>query len=167
MNNLTLLRSLLVVLTMALSACSSQPDYRAAKGSGYGYAEQQISDNHYRVSFKARGHDSGAAKAYALRRAAELTAAQGYDWFTVIDRQTLTEREAASPNRLGASYQQTTVQNCSLLGCRSRTVSQPHYEAGISSTSTGQVEAVLEIRMGKGVMPDAAAVYPAAIPQKI
>lgn len=162
MKQLTAMHSLLLLVCLSLTACSSQPDYRAAKGSGFGYSEQQINDNYYRVSFKARGNDHAAAKAYALRRAAELTAVQGYDWFVVIDRETVSERETASPNRLGASYQQTTVRDCSLLGCRNRTVSQPHYEAGISSAGTSAVESVLEIRMGKGVMPDTAAVYAAA-----
>jgi hypothetical protein len=149
------------LLVLTLSACSSQPDYRAAKGNGYGYAEQQISANYYRVTFKARGDDSGKAKAYAMRRAAELTAQQGYDWFVVEDKETVTEREKDKANHLGAGYQRSTVQDCSLLGCRSRTVTEPHYEVGISTGGRDQVEAVLEIRMGKGVSPEGANSYPA------
>ncbi len=152
---------IVLVTSLLLTACSSQPDYRAAKGNGYGYAEQQISDNYYRVTFKARGDDSGEAKAYALRRAAELTAEQGYDWFVVVDKETVTERERDAANRVGAGYRQSTVQDCSLLGCRSRTVTEPQYEVGISSGGREQVEAVLEIRLGKGVMPDGANSYPA------
>ncbi|HAW91642.1 MULTISPECIES: CC0125/CC1285 family lipoprotein [unclassified Arsukibacterium] len=156
------LMSVLMIFTaLLLSACSSQPDYRAARGSGYGYSEQQINDNYYRVVFKARGDDSGKAKAYALRRAAELTAEQGYDWFVVVDKETMTERQRDSDNRLGASYQTTTVQDCGLLGCRSRTVQQPSYEMGLAANTHDQVESVLEIRMGKGIMPAGANSYPA------
>ena len=146
------LMSVLMIFTaLLLSACSSQPDYRAARGSGYGYSEQQINDNYY----------SGKAKAYALRRAAELTAEQGYDWFVVVDKETMTERQRDSDNRLGASYQTTTVQDCGLLGCRSRTVQQPSYEMGLAANTHDQVESVLEIRMGKGIMPAGANSYPA------
>lgn len=152
---------LMIFTALLLSACSSQPDYRAARGSGYGYSEQQINDNYYRVVFKARGDDSGKAKAYALRRAAELTAEQGYDWFVVVDKETMTERQRDSDNRLGASYQTTTVQDCGLLGCRSRTVQQPSYEMGLAANTHDQVESVLEIRMGKGIMPAGANSYPA------
>ncbi|GHG67542.1 hypothetical protein GCM10010919_16300 [Alishewanella longhuensis] len=162
MKQLKQLTELLIILaTLLLSACSSQPDYRPAKGNGYGYSELQISQNYYRVTFKARGDERGKARAYALRRAAELTAEQGYDWFVVVDKETIAERDRTSDNRLGASYQQTTVKDCSLLGCRNRTVTQPHYEVGIHAAGRDQIESVLEIRLGKGVMPEGTNSYPA------
>lgn len=162
MKQLNQLISVMVMFSvLALTACSSQPDYRPAKGNGYGYKEQQISANYYRVSYKARGDNSDEAKAYAMRRATELTAAQGYDWFIVVDKETMTERQQDSANRLGAGYQTTTVRDCGLLGCSSRTVQQPSYEIGVTAGGNEQVEAVLEIRMGKGVMPDGVNSYPA------
>ncbi|MAD76401.1 MAG: hypothetical protein CML20_16705 [Rheinheimera sp.] len=162
MKQLNKLISFFMLLTaLLLTACSSQPDYRPANGNGFGYKEQQISANFYRVSYKARGDNSDEAKAYAMRRATELTAAQGYDWFIVVDKETMTERQQDSANRLGAGYQTTTVRDCGLLGCSSRTVQQPNYEVGIAAGGKEQVEAVLEIRMGKGVMPDGGNSYPA------
>ena len=162
MKQLNKLISVMVMFSvLALTACSSQPDYRPAKGNGYGYKEQQISANYYRVTFKARGDNSAEAKAYAMRRATELTVAQGYDWFVVVDKETMTEKQTDSASRAGASYQTTTVRDCGLLGCRTRTVQQPSYEIGITTGGKEQVEAVLEIRMGKGVMPDGANSYPA------
>ncbi len=143
-----------------LVACSSQPDYRAANGNSYGYSEQKISDTYYRVTFKARGGDSDQARAYALRRAAEITDAQGYDWFVVVDKETLIARQQDDRSHLGAGYQQTTVQDCSLLTCRSQTLTRPQYNVGIHGGGREHVEAVLEIRLGKGVMPDSANVYP-------
>ena len=143
-----------------LVACSSQPDYRAANGNSYGYSEQKISDTYYRVTFKARGGDSDQARAYALRRAAEITDTQGYDWFVVVDKETLIARQQDDRSHLGAGYQQTTVQDCSLLTCRSQTLTRPQYNVGIHGGGREHVEAVLEIRLGKGVMPDSANVYP-------
>ena len=158
----TLTKFLTVVTILTLTACSSSPSYRAASGSGFGYAEQQISDNYYRVTFKARGDDQDEAKAYALRRAAELTAQQGYDWFVVVEKETQTERQRATPSQVGANYQRSTERECTLLGCRDRTVTQPSYSAGISvGGNQNQVEVMLEVRMGKGVSPDNAHVYSA------
>ncbi|MCF4010773.1 CC0125/CC1285 family lipoprotein [Rheinheimera sp. UJ63] len=154
----------IILLALTLTACSSAPAYRAASGSGYGYAEQQISDNYYRVTFKARGDDKEAAKAYALRRAAELTAQQGYDWFVLVDKETLKERETAANNQLGVTYQRDIEQKCTLFGCRTRTVNRPSYEAGVGvgvSSSREHVEVALEVRMGKGVSPENQQVYPA------
>lgn len=157
MHSIKLTASLILICTLV--ACSSQPAYRAATGSGFGYSEQRITDNYYRVNFKARGDNSAEAKAYALRRAAELTAIQGYDWFVVLEHDILTERERPR-SQIGAGVRHTTVQDCSLLGCRSRTVQQPDYQAELSGGSREQVEVALEIRMGKGVMPDNATAYP-------
>ncbi len=151
-----------VMVISLFSACSSSPAYRAASGNGFGYAEQHITDNYYRVTFKARGDDQAAAKAYALRRAAELTAQQGYDWFVVVETDTLTERQRAEASSLGANYQRTTERQCGLLGCRERTVNQPSYSAGIQLGADGNhVEVALEVRMGKGVTPDNVKTYPA------
>ena len=152
--------SIMLLITTLLAACSSQPAYRAAQGNGFGYSEQQISDNYYRVSFKARGDDNGKARAYAMRRAAELTQTQGYDWFVIVQNDSTTERQTAA-SQLSTGYRQTTVRDCGLLGCRSRTIQQPEYSASLSAGDREQVEVALEIRMGKGVMPDNAAAYPA------
>ncbi|MDP5131022.1 MAG: hypothetical protein NWQ54_09060 [Paraglaciecola sp.] len=155
---------IVIIATLSMAACSSAPSYRAAKGNGFGYAEQQISDNYYRVTFKARGDDQAATKAYALRRAAELTAQQGYDWFVLVDKETLKERETAANSQLGVTYQRDIEQKCTLFGCRTRTVNRPSYEAGVGvgvSTSREHVEVALEVRMGKGVSPENQQVYPA------
>jgi hypothetical protein len=53
-----------------------------------GYAEAPIEHDRWRVTF----HGGGGADArqvgdLALRRAAELTLAKGYDWFRIADRQ--------------------------------------------------------------------------------
>jgi methyl coenzyme M reductase alpha subunit len=40
-------------------------------------------------------------------------------------------------------------------------VTKPQYEVGISAGGKDQVETVLEIRLGKGVMPEGVNSYPA------
>lgn len=160
MIKITVTQLFAVLSLLLLSACSSQSAYRAAQDSGYGYSEQQISDNYYRVSFKARGDDRGKARTYAMRRASELTQARGYDWFVIVQNDATTEREAPA-NQISTGYRQTTVHDCGLLTCRSRTVHEPDYSVSLSAGSREQVDVVLEIRMGKGVMPENADAHPA------
>ena len=78
----------------------------------------------------------------------------------MVDKETLIARQQDDRSHLGAGYQQTTVQDCSLLTCRSQTLTRPQYNVGIHGGGREHVEAVLEIRLGKGVMPDSANVYP-------
>jgi hypothetical protein len=84
------MRAHAVVLGVAmlgmLAGCGQPTPYQPAV-DGYGYSEQQIEDNRYRVTFA--GNDLTAAdkvQNYLLYRAAELTLDQGYDYFTVVDR---------------------------------------------------------------------------------
>jgi hypothetical protein len=76
-----------LVAVGALAGCGGAPTpYQPASG-GYGYSEQQIEDNRYRVSFA--GNDLTSAETvqnYLLYRAAEVTLDHGYDYFTMVDR---------------------------------------------------------------------------------
>jgi hypothetical protein len=79
-----------VVLGLALlgllGGCGQPTPYRPA-ADGYGYSEQQIEENRYRVTFA--GNDLTSAEAvqnYLLYRAAEVTLDHGYDYFTMADR---------------------------------------------------------------------------------
>lgn len=89
-----------------LAGCGQPTPYQPAT-DGYGYREQQIEDNRYRVSFA--GNDLTAmdtVQNYLLYRAAELTLDQGYDYFIVVDREV--ERSTiywgTADTRLGAGY---------------------------------------------------------------
>jgi hypothetical protein len=85
--------SALVVLSgLLLAACAGTPTpYQAAQG-GFGYSEQQIEENRYRVSFAGNAATSRqTVEDYLLYRAAELTVQTGRDWFTVVDRNTAQE----------------------------------------------------------------------------
>ena len=81
-----------VVLGLLLAGCASAPTpYQAAQG-GFGYSEQQIEENRYRVSFAGNSATTRqTVEDYLLYRAAELTVQTGHDWFQVVDRNTAQE----------------------------------------------------------------------------
>ena len=75
-----------VPLLLALGACAIETPYQPGNG-GYGYREQQIEDNRYRVSFAGNpSTPRETVQNYLLYRAAELTVQKGFDYFTVVDQ---------------------------------------------------------------------------------
>ena len=81
-------RAVLCFMMLCLcGACAGGPTLYQPADGGYGYSEQQIEDNRYRVTFA--GNEQTAADTvqnYLLYRAAELTLDRGYDYFTIVDR---------------------------------------------------------------------------------
>ena len=51
-----------------------------------GYSDYRLGDNRYRVEYRIQNGDTQLAQDWALRRAAELTLDQRYDWFQIISR---------------------------------------------------------------------------------
>ena len=89
-----------VGLALSLSACETatpyQPLSHASKAPG-GFTDQKLDADHYRVSFQGNTLTSRATvETYLLYRAAELTVAQGYDWFETVDRHTQGETRTYS-----------------------------------------------------------------------
>lgn len=86
---------------LLLAACATSTPYGpATQGGGYGFSEQQIEENRFRITF--RGNSSTARETVEnslLYRAAELTVERGYDYFIVVERDT----EAQTSYR-GSSY---------------------------------------------------------------
>lgn len=84
---------LMVAITaLVLSACVSPTPYQAANDQRYGYTDEQLEDNRYKVSFAGNTLTEQQTVAdYMLYRAAELTKAAGYDYFVITNR--LTEYE--------------------------------------------------------------------------
>jgi len=160
MLNLTSLLKLTMLCSLLLvGACSSKPDYRPATAGGWGYAEQRIGENFYRVTFKSRGNDHERTKAFAMQRAAELAQQQGFDWYVIVEQEILRERDNSS--QVGVTYPREIVRDCSLLSCRSQAINRPQYEAELAVGHREEIEVVLQVRMGKGVMPEHGA-YPAS-----
>ncbi len=81
--------SVMVVLAaIILNACATQTPYRQA-ANGRGFRDQAIESNHYRISFSANSLTSReTVENYVLYRAAEITLANGKDYFVVVEADT-------------------------------------------------------------------------------
>ena len=71
-----------------LSACVGPTPYQP-RSEKYGYADQQLDQTHYRVSFTGNPETArDVVENYLLYRAAQLTLANGNQWFTIVDHDT-------------------------------------------------------------------------------
>ncbi|HUZ14447.1 MAG TPA: hypothetical protein VMU93_16580 [Caulobacteraceae bacterium] len=84
-------------LALGLAACETATPYQPLSPhnavSG-GFTDQRLDANHFRISF--RGNDMTSRRrveTYLLYRAAELTVAQGFDWFQMVERHTSADRQ--------------------------------------------------------------------------
>lgn len=80
------------LLLATLGACATatpyQPNIRGQAVAG-GFSEARLDTDRFRVTFAGNSLTSReTVEGYLLYRAAELTVAQGYDGFTVVERQT-------------------------------------------------------------------------------
>jgi len=81
----------------ALGACATATPYQAAGDSTRGYANQQIENNRWTISFAGNSlTDRQTVETYLLYRAAELTKQQGFDHFRVVQRDTEANRRVVS-----------------------------------------------------------------------
>ena len=75
-----------------LASCATPTPYQPATGSGMyrtGYWDEQIENDRFRVTFAGNSLTSReTVERYLLYRAAQLTVEQGYDYFTLADRDT-------------------------------------------------------------------------------
>lgn len=79
---------LLCMLATVLAACATATPYQAMD-NGRGYSDQKLESNRYRVRFSGNSLTSReTVQNYLLYRAAELTLAQGADYFITVDRKT-------------------------------------------------------------------------------
>lgn len=80
------------LLSAGLSACVSPTPYQPAVLGGPnagGFAETKIEADRWRVTFSGNAATPrNTVESYLLFRAAELTLQNGYDWFSIDDRQT-------------------------------------------------------------------------------
>lgn len=141
--------ALSLMTVFVVTACAGQPAYRAAERGGFGYSERQITEEQYRVNFKARGDNIGMAVDYAMLRAAEITLERGYDWFRVTNRETFVDRERVSSSHVGFGM--------GYPGPFTR------YHLGMTlGDGRSEVEVNLEIRLGRGPVPDDENVFKAS-----
>ena len=82
---------LALVMAGALAGCAAHPTpyQAAATGGGYGYGEQQVEANRFRVTFTG---NSDTPRQWVenglLYRAAEITKMNGFDYFIEVTRET-------------------------------------------------------------------------------
>jgi hypothetical protein len=80
------LRLLAVIMSASLAGCASPTPYKPADG-GFGYADQQLESNRYRVTFAGNSVTArDTVQNYLLYRAAELTVQNHHDYFTVVNQ---------------------------------------------------------------------------------
>jgi len=132
---------------LALAACSTAPTVYgpAASIDATGYREQRIENERYRITFRANADlKPPQVEDMALRRAAEITVAQGFQWFTVVTRNT---------DLVGGSMTPTGPS----VGIGGSTGS---YGSGVGlglgfnfGADTRQYQSVLEVMLGRGAKP--------------
>jgi hypothetical protein len=152
MNKLAFLPALAL---LALAACTSGPTryIPALDNDDMGYRETRIEDTRYRVTFRANPDlKPPQVEDMALRRAAELTVQNGYDWFQVASRYTDVDSGNYTPSGPTIGLGGFTGSRGGGLGL------------GLGFNIGGDSRAyrtTLEILMGRGAKPVSADVYDA------
>ena len=145
----------LAAATLALSACASLAPYGPASSpTGQGYVEQRIESDRYRVTYSGVGAP-GPVSDLAFRRAAELTLAEGYDWFEVTQRWIDGRPDSAGgfrPNvSIGAGSSRYGRYSTSGVGVG----------VGLNFSGPSPTATALEIVLGRGTRPERPSVYDA------
>ncbi len=143
----------LAVMTGFLAGCATPTAYGpATKPGAVGYSESQIEADRVRISFKTAAGGARYAEDMALRRAAELTLARGYDWFLVNSRFAEAGRDSGPSLSVGAGVGSFGRRSGVSLGTG---VGIPLAGPGPGATAS------LEIRLGRGPKPQDSAAYDA------
>lgn len=157
MNRLTL--PLIAAAGLALSACASLAPYGAqATAGGQGYAEQRIESNRFRVSYNGVGAPGPVAD-MALLRAAELTTAEGYDWFEVTRSWTDGRPDSAGGMRPSVGVSYGSGRSSGRYGSYSS--SGVGVGVGLDFSGPSATSTTLEVVMGSGARPDRPNAYDA------
>lgn len=150
MNRLTL--PLIAAAGLMLSACASLAPYGPQSGpGGQGYAEQRIESNRFRVTYNGVGHP-GPVMDMALLRAAELTTAQGYDWFEVTQRWIDGRPDSAGGVRPSVGIGYGAGRGSGRYGSYSS--SGVGVGVGLNFSGPSPTSTTLEVVMGNGPRPD-------------
>ncbi len=157
MTRLTL--PLIAAAGLALSACASLAPYGAQMGpGGQGYAEQRIESNRFRVTYNGVGAPGPVAD-MALLRAAELTTAQGFDWFEVTQSWTDGRPDSAGGMRPSVGVGYGSSRGSSRYGDYS--ASGVGVGVGLNFSGPSRTSTTLEVLMGDGPRPDRSNAYDA------
>jgi hypothetical protein len=74
---------------LALAGCAANPTPYQPATDGYGFSQQQIEADRYRITFAGNSATPlDTVRSYMLYRAAEVTVESGHDYFVVVDQNT-------------------------------------------------------------------------------
>lgn len=94
-------RHCLFAVLLLVGGCASLTPYQPLT-EGLGFTEQKIESNRYRISFTASSRTPAATvEGYLLRRAAELTLAESFDYFLIADQAASGAPRSRSPVSIG------------------------------------------------------------------
>lgn len=150
------MRRFAILCTAALLAACASPSVYAPAGPGdLGYRDIRIENNRWRVSFTG-GADIASPRVadLALRRAAELTIENGYDWFEVVHDSRDRRGSGDGPVRGGVSVGQS-------FGSGGFRASGVGVGVSFSPGSERRETVTLEILAGAGPRPRRVDVYDA------
>lgn len=145
---------LLAIGLLSLNACVSPTPYQAASltaPSSGGYSQIKIEENRYRLKFAGNSQTArDTVENYMLYRAAELTLDQGYDWFSLVVRDTHEDKRTVNSyddpfSPYGGFSWRYYRRGWSVWGAGMEMSSRTH--------TYSQYEASAEIVMGKGAKP--------------
>jgi hypothetical protein len=152
-----------------LAACETATPYQPATvGAAHaaGYAEQKLNDDLWRVTFSGNDLTSReTVERYLLYRAAELTVAQGFDWFRAndrhVDKKTSLDVDPFYAGGFGYDYGwgwRPAWRYRGSFGWRSYDPwgGGPFWADRYSVNEIQQYDASVEVRMGHGAKPDGA-----------
>jgi hypothetical protein len=135
-----------VAACLLLAACATPTVYGPRTGpNASGFSEMRIEADRFRVSYTGgNGASPDQVADYALLRAAEITVAQGYDWYRVVEQFT--------QGTAGRGPQMSVGGGSASFGRRSSV----GVGLGTSFDLSGgpQLTRNLEIKLGRGVKPD-------------
>lgn len=141
---------------LSVAACATPPPtiYQQATGpQAMGFTDSRIEPGRYSVTFRGgEGAPRDQVTDYALRRAAELAVADGYDWFRVTRRFVSWDRQGGQ-TQVGLSVGGVSFGRGSAVGGSLGTAF--NLSGGPALTAT------LEVLMGRGPKPPDGDVYDA------
>lgn len=156
-------------LALALAGCAGQGStpYQPVGASAVsgGYSDTRLAEDRFRVAFAGNRLTSRAqVEAFLLRRAAELSLQQGYDWFVIVDKEM--ERQVEREYRRDPLYNPWFYRDYyywqpywryygSSLGWRSWDpyFGDPFWADRVDQRTVESYEAIAEIKCGRGAMP--------------
>lgn len=145
----------LLATGLILGGCASLAPYGPQGGpGGQGYSEQRIERDRWRVTYNGVGAPGPVAD-LALRRAAELTLSEGYDWLQVTQRYVDGRPDSAGGFRpsVAVGYGSSNYGGWRTSGTG--------VGVGLNFSGPSPTSTVLEVRLGRGSRPDAAEAYDA------